>query len=92
MNTEKKNTRNLLETIIKRAGAPTPPFFRYVKLVGLSLAAAGGAIIAAPVALPPVVITVAGYLIAAGSVAAAVSQVAVEGEESGPKKNETNKH
>lgn len=87
MNKEKEKTnKGLLDTLIDRALAPTPPFFRYMRIVGLSLAAAGGAIIAAPVSLPPIVITIAGYLIAAGSVAAAVSQVAVDAEENGPKK------
>lgn len=68
-------------SILERMKAPTPKFFKIVRNVGLALAAAGGAIIAAPVALPAVVITVGGYLIVAGSVATAVSQAVIEGPE-----------
>ena len=57
--------------------APTPKFFRVLRTIGLALAAAGGALLAAPVALPAAVITVAGYLAVAGSVATAVSQTAI---------------
>jgi hypothetical protein len=89
METTDKNN-NLFTALINRAKAPTPPFFKYLKLVGLSLAAAGGVLVAAPVALPPVIITIGGYLITAGSVAAAVSQVAVSYEEGDTKKKENN--
>jgi hypothetical protein len=68
--------------IVERCCAPTPKFFKKLRTVGLILAAAGGAIIAAPVALPVALVTAAGYVIVAGSVATAVSQVAVE--ECGP--------
>jgi hypothetical protein len=44
--------------------------------------------VASPIALPAVVVTVGGYLIVAGSVATAVSQVAVKDEEGGTKKKE----
>ena len=65
--------------IIERLAAPTPKFFRSIRNIGLVLAAAGGAILASPVTLPAVVITVGGYFIAAGSVATAVSQAVVDG-------------
>lgn len=64
--------------LIERVTAPTPKFFRKLRTIGLVLAAAGGAIIAAPVALP---VTIAGYVIVAGTVATAISQAAVEGIE-----------
>jgi uncharacterized membrane protein HdeD (DUF308 family) len=48
--------------------------------IGLALAAAGGALLAAPVALPAVIITVAGYVTVAGGVMTAVSQSAVDDE------------
>ena len=63
--------------IVQRIKAPTPKFFRVLRTIGLALAAAGGALLAAPVALPAAVITVAGYLAVAGSVATAVSQTAI---------------
>jgi uncharacterized membrane protein HdeD (DUF308 family) len=48
--------------------------------IGLALAAAGGALLTAPIALPVAVVTVAGYLAVAGGVITAVSQTAVDGE------------
>ncbi len=72
---EKKNL-----TLVERLTAPTSKFFRIVRNVGLCLAAAGGAIIAAPVTLPVTLVTVAGYLTVAGSVMTAVAQATVDGE------------
>ncbi|GET21420.1 hypothetical protein [Prolixibacter denitrificans] len=69
--------------LIKRAKARTPKFFRVLRTIGLALAAVGGTLLAAPVALPAAITTLAGYLTVAGTVAGAVSQVAVEDEESG---------
>jgi hypothetical protein len=61
--------------LIKRAKAPTPKFFKVLRNIGLALAAVGGTILAAPIALPVVVTTVGGYLAVAGSVVSAVSQL-----------------
>ena len=61
----------------ERYKKPTPPFFRKLRNIGIALAAAGGAIIAAPIALPAAVITVATYMTVAGTVATAVSQAVV---------------
>jgi hypothetical protein len=66
--------------LIQRLKAPTPKFFRVLRNVGLGLAAAGAAILTAPITLPAVVITVGGYLTVAGGVVTAVSQSAVDGE------------
>jgi len=66
--------------IVQRAKAPTPKFFKVLRAVGLSVAAVGGSILAAPIALPAALITVAGYLTLAGGVITAVSQTAVENE------------
>lgn len=63
----------------------TPKFFRRLRNIGIALAAASGAILAAPIALPAAIISAAGYLAVAGTVATAVSQAVVEGDE---KKNE----
>jgi uncharacterized membrane protein HdeD (DUF308 family) len=61
--------------IINRAKAPTPKFFKVLRNIGLALAAVGGTILAAPIALPVVVTTVGGYLAVAGGVVSAVSQL-----------------
>jgi uncharacterized membrane protein HdeD (DUF308 family) len=63
---------------IKRAKAPTPKFFKVLRNIGLALAAVGGTILAAPIALPAVVTSVAGYLAIAGGVISAVSQLTTE--------------
>jgi hypothetical protein len=57
-----------------RFTSPTPKFHRIVRNIGLGLVAAGGAIVASPVVLPTAIVSLASYLIVAGSVASAVSQ------------------
>jgi len=64
--------------IIERVKAPTPRFFKVLRTVGLSVIAAGGVLMTAPVSLPAGVISLAGYLTVAGTVMTAVSQTAVE--------------
>ena len=66
--------------IISRVLAPTSKFFTILRNIGLIMAALGGAIVTAPVVLPALVITIAGYLTVAGAVISAVSQVTVKGE------------
>ncbi|RXK81743.1 hypothetical protein [Filimonas effusa] len=66
-------------TLVERAQAETPQFFKKLRTIGLVLAAASAALLTAPVSLPAAVTTIAGYLAVAGGVATAVSQVAVEG-------------
>ena len=63
--------------VLDRLTSPTPKFFRVIRTIGLCLAAAGGAIIASPVALPATLVAAAGYLIVAGTVATTVAQAAV---------------
>lgn len=65
-------------SIIQRIQSPTPKFFKILRNIGLGLAAAGGVLVAAPVAIPAGLITFGGYLIVAGTVATAVAQTAVE--------------
>lgn len=67
-------------TLIERAASPTPSFFQKLRNIGLALAAISAAIIVAPVALPTIVVTIAGYLAVAGTVLSVVSQVTVPGE------------
>ena len=62
----------------QRLTAPTPKIFKIFRIVGLSLAAAGGAILAVP-AMPVILVSIAGYMTVAGAVMTAVSQVAVDG-------------
>lgn len=64
--------------VVQRAAAPTPKFFKILRTIGLALLAVSGSIIAAPVALPAVVVTIAGYSAGAGGVLSAVSQITVE--------------
>lgn len=65
-------------SVLQRAASPTPRFFRILKVIGLTLVAASGTLLAAPVALPAIVTTIASYVAVAGTVATAVSQVTVE--------------
>jgi hypothetical protein len=67
--------------LVERYKKPTPKFFRLLRNIGIALATAGGAIIAAPVALPAAVVTVATYMTVAGTVATAVSQAVVTDDE-----------
>ena len=64
-----------MKKIVKRATAPTPKFFRVLRNIGLALAAVGGTILAAPIALPVLVTTIGGYVVVAGGVLTAVSQL-----------------
>ncbi|WP_269222474.1 hypothetical protein [Flavobacterium sp. IMCC34518] len=61
--------------IVKRVKAPTPKFFKVLRNIGLALAAVGGTVLAAPIALPVVVSSIGGYLAVAGGVLSAVSQI-----------------
>ena len=67
-------------TLQQRYAAPTPDFFKAVSKWGVLLAAAGGTLIASPIALPAILVKIAGYLTIAGAVATAVSQAATPGE------------
>lgn len=64
-----------MKKILNRAKAPTPKFFKVLRTVGLALAAAGGTILAAPIALPAIVTTIGGYVAVAGGVLSAASQL-----------------
>jgi ABC-type long-subunit fatty acid transport system fused permease/ATPase subunit len=68
-------------SVLERMQEPTPKFFKVLRTIGLSLVAAGGVLVAAPIALPAVVLTIAGYVTVAGTVMTAVSQTAVEKQE-----------
>ena len=88
MMNEKENKKDFVKTLIERAKSETPPFFKKLRFVGLALVAAGGVLVASPIVIPTIVVTIGGYLIVAGSVATAVSQVSVQSEEDGAEKKE----
>lgn len=67
--------------VVERVQAPTPKWFKVLRTIGIALASIGGTIIAAPVALPVGLISVAGYLVLGGSIISIVSQTAVKAEE-----------
>lgn len=69
-----------MKNIVTRVQAPTPKFFKKLRNISLAVAGIGTTILAAPVALPAVVLKIAGYLAVAGAVAGTVSQTAVESE------------
>lgn len=73
---EKVSTNKI--SLVERVKAPTPKFFKTLRTIGLALAAAGGAILAAPLSLPAGIVAAAGYVALAGGVMTAVSQTAVE--------------
>jgi hypothetical protein len=67
--------------IVERYKKPTPKFFKTLRNIGIALATAGGVIIAAPISMPTIVVTIATYMTVAGTVATAVSQAVVTDDE-----------
>ena len=66
-----------MKKIVERIQEPTPKFFKKIRNIGLVLTAISGVIATAPISLPVVLVTVAGYLAVAGGIASAISQTAV---------------
>ena len=64
--------------ISQRWNAPTPKFWKRVQKAAITVGAIAGVILAAPITLPAAVITVAGYVVTAGTVAATLSQLTIE--------------
>ena len=69
-----------LKSYFTRCTSETPPFFKKLRLVGLITAAAGTALITAPVALPAGLVALGGYLLVGGTVATAMSQAVIAEE------------
>lgn len=69
--------------LIERISAPTPKWFKIIRNIGIALTAVGGAILAAPVALPTTIVTIAGYVMLGGTVATAIAQTAMQTEDIG---------
>lgn len=65
----------------QRWRAPMPKFWKKVQKAAITVGAIAGVIIAAPITLPAAVITVAGYVATAGTVAATLSQLTIENNE-----------
>lgn len=64
--------------LVKRLKGETPSFFKKLQIICGSIGGIGLALLAIPastVALPATIITIAGYMVAVGSVGAAVSQL-----------------
>ena len=72
-----KRIQDKLASLGKRCKKETPPFFKKLRTAGIVLAAIGTSILAAPIALPALAVTIGGYLILGGTVITAVSQTAV---------------
>ncbi|MGX9987235.1 MULTISPECIES: hypothetical protein [Soonwooa] len=66
-----------MKKVMERMQEPTPKFFKTIRNLGLVLTAVGSVIATAPVSLPAIVITIAGYIAVAGGIASAISQTAV---------------
>jgi hypothetical protein len=75
-----KTNFDKLSSLRERVNAETPLFFRKLRLVGLVTVTIGTTILAAPVAVPALVATLAGYVVLGGTVLTAVSQITVENE------------
>jgi len=69
-----------MKKIIERVKGPTPDFFIKIRNIGLLLTAISAVITTAPIALPAIVVKIAGYAAIAGGIASAVSQTAVKSE------------
>jgi|LakMenE18May11ns_1017448.scaffolds.fasta_scaffold9754040_1 hypothetical protein len=62
----------------ERFKAPTPKFWKKVQRIGLVLTAVGTALATAPVSLPAIIVTVAGYAAFGGGLIATMSQLTVD--------------
>jgi len=65
-------------TLVQRFNAPTPKFWKKVQQAAITVGAIAGVILTAPITLPAAVVTVAGYVATAGTVAATLSQLTIE--------------
>ena len=74
---KKSNIPEVELTLAQRVVAPTPKFFRLLRTIGVVVGLVGASILASPVALPAIVVTLGGYLALAGSIVTGLSQTAV---------------
>lgn len=62
----------------ERWNSKTPKFWKKVQKIGVACGIVGAALVSAPIALPAAIVYVSGYLIVAGSLTAALSQLTKE--------------
>ena len=65
-------------SLLDRVALPSPTFWRKVSAIGKAIGGLGLVLVSAPVALPAAVVSVAGYLVLAGSLTAGLSALTVE--------------
>ena len=68
-------------SIMQRISSPTPSFFKKVRTIGIAISTAGGALLAACNVLPTFLTQAGGYMLVAGTIAAAVSQFTTKEDE-----------
>jgi hypothetical protein len=66
--------------IVDRVVAPCPLFFKKIRNIALIIGGVATAVLTAPVSLPAIAVTVAGYLVTASGVAVTISQCTVDGD------------
>ena len=69
------------ESVVKRWKSSTPKFWKKIQRAGVIVGGIGATILAAPIAVPAAVTSIAGYLVLAGSLTATLSQLTVEDKE-----------
>jgi ABC-type xylose transport system permease subunit len=67
-----------MKELKRRWSGKTPKFWKQVRNIAITIGAVAGVILTAPISLPAAVITAAGYLATAGTVAATLSQLTVD--------------
>jgi ABC-type xylose transport system permease subunit len=64
--------------VFQRFVAPTPKFWKKVRNVGLTIGALGGGLLTLPVSLPASLVTIAGYMVATGTLTGILSQTTIK--------------
>jgi len=65
-------------TLKDRWCAKTPIFWVKVRNLSITIGTIGGILMTSPVELPPLIVTIAGYLVTAGTIGATLSQLTVQ--------------
>jgi hypothetical protein len=73
-----KKIKQTASELKSRWNSKTPQFWKKVQRLGIIAGALGTAFATAPITLPAAVISLSGYLILTGTVAATLSQLTVE--------------
>jgi hypothetical protein len=67
-----------MNNLKERWNAKTPKFWKRVQKIAITAGAIAAVVLSAPISLPTILITTAGYVIAAGTVAATLSQLTIK--------------